>query len=75
MSRYFFGPLLTGAVGLLFGLQIGEALLGLDRAAALVPAGFFGLVFGISCLVCEYRRKPTLRDQQEVFVSDERDRD
>ena len=71
MSRYLFGPTLLGVVGLLFGLQVGEALFGLNRATALVPAVCAGLVFGITCLVCEFRRKPTLREQQEIFVSDE----
>jgi len=72
MARYIFGPMLMGAIGFLFGLQVAEGWLGCERVVALVPSAFCGLVFGIACLICEYRRRPDRRDQQDVYVSNER---
>jgi len=64
--------MLMGATGFLFGWQIAEGILGLDRVVALVPASFCGLLLGVVCIICEYRRKPDSREKQEVYVSSER---
>jgi hypothetical protein len=61
-----------GAIGFLLGLQVGEGILGLDRVAAMVPASICGLVFALVGLVGEYRRKPDPREEQEVYVPNER---